>query len=524
MVTKIDITPDVSLLQKAGAVNYKIPQALAEFGDNSIDEALPGRKLHLEVKLGQRGGEKFILVADDARGMTEEQAAKAMVMAHSNKKPGKIGEFGLGMKTAASNLGAHFEIVTATKEAEKATRIVYDEEDFLSTGKWELRMEQVDKPFEHGTVITVTKLKVKLYAGLKDVVIDKFGKIFKHFIADGGVEIIVNDEQVEPFIPDVISDYYTEINFEVNGKSVRGWASLLSKGSGKGKYGFDLVRGNRVMIRYEKIGFAPGPGTTRITGELHLNDFSVTNNKTDFRRDTDDWYDLNKTLKEELVDLVRVSRKMANPGASKLDPKDQVEVDNYIGDVKEALKSDDLQGDLDRRALDSALADEFTDGPLPFTVPGDEKDGDDQSTDSKQGSTNGQTDGTKREPSYVDQHRLQRVKTQLRNLAIEHSVSRLGKDNLYKLWDIEGVANRKKLVVITNSDHPIYEAMRDSFLIWIKHNIAEAVAEYFTETTGKTESMLLIKSDILKHVAKLNLQEFEETTYPDVEETKETTA
>lgn len=521
MGTKIDITPDVSLLKKAGAVNYRIPQALAEFVDNSIDAGITGQKLHVEVKTGQRGGGRYILVADDGRGMTPEEAAKAMVMAHSGKKPGKIGEFGLGMKTACSNLGSYFEIITATKDAEKALRIVYDEDAFLESGTWELEMEEVPKTFPHGTVITVSRLKVNLYPGIKGVLLDKFGKIFKHFVAAGTVEIIVNEDQVEPFIPDVIDEYYTEINFEVRGKAVRGWASLLSKGSGKGKYGLDLIRGDRVMIRYEKMGFVPGPGTTRITGELHLDDFPVTNNKTDFRRDTEDWHELTKRLKEELVDLVRESRKKANPG--KLQAKDQAEVDDYIGDVKDALKTDELQQDLDRRALDSALADEFTEGPLPFTVPGDEEEA--QAGSGKSGSE-GEGDGTKRQdPSYVDQHRLRRVKTQLRNLTIEHSVARLGKDNLYKLWDVEGVANRKKLVVTTNSDHPIYQAIEGSFLVWIKHNIAEAVAEYFTETTGRTEAMLLIKSDILKHVAKMNLEELEELPQAEEEEeVQETTA
>jgi hypothetical protein len=30
-------------------------------------------------------------------------------------------------------------------------------------------------------------------------------------------------------------------------------------------------------------------------------------------------------------------------------------------------------------------------------------------------------------------------------------------------------------------------------MLWIKHNIVEAVAEYFTDTTGGTDAMLLIR-------------------------------
>src|SRR5438876_12319279 len=90
-VTTIDITPDVSLLKKAGEVNYKIPQALSELVDNSIDAAVAGEKLHVEVTLSQKGGEKHIVVAADGRGMTDKEATDAMNMARAVKRSGKSG-------------------------------------------------------------------------------------------------------------------------------------------------------------------------------------------------------------------------------------------------------------------------------------------------------------------------------------------------------------------------------------------------------------------------------------------------
>ena len=88
---------------------------------------------------------------------------------------------------------------------------------------------------------------------------------------------------------------------------------------------------------------------------------------------------------------------------------------------------------------------------------------------------------------------------------------RLGKDTSYKIWEIEGVGNKKKLVVITNIDHPFYMVIQDGFMLWVKHNIVEAVAEFFTQETGTTESMLLIKSDILKHIGKMNIEMIDDT-------------
>jgi hypothetical protein len=509
-IRTVDITPDVSLLRKSGEVNYKIPDAVAELVDNPLDEREPGRKLTIEITVGQKKGEKYLQVVDNAKGMTPEQAAAAMVMARSTKSAGKIGEFGMGMKTACSNLGGHFEIVTCTAGAEMATRLVYDEESFIAAGKWEIAMEEVEKPFSHGTSIVITKPKTNFYAGVKGTMLQKFGKLFKHYVGSGDVEILVNDDPVEPYVPDTIRDYDTELRLEINGKVVRGWASLARQGSAKGAYGFDLIRHNRVIKEHEKIGFAAGAGVTRLIGELHLDDFPVTNNKTDFRVGTDEWHELDKQLKEQLLDLTRESRKLANPGRN-LAPKDQEDLKQYIDEVKDSLKSTELAQDLDRRALDAELADEFADGPLPFNLPSPDGQGeasDEPDTGDASGARYGADGGGESRGdggSTVGQHRLNRVKTQLRNIRIEHQVMRLGKDTPYKIWEIEGVGNHKKLIVTTNIDHPFYSVIGDGFMLWIKHNIVESVAEFFSSATGRTENMLLIKSDILKHIGKMNL-------------------
>jgi hypothetical protein len=496
----IDITPDVSLLKKAGEVNYKIPQALAELVDNAIDARLADTKLHIEVLLGQRDGKKVISVIDDGSGMTKDEARDAMVMARSQKNGKTIGEFGLGMKTACSFLGAEFEIITATQDAQSAMRLYYGEDAFLARGIWQMDMEEIEKPFDHGTHIVIRQLKVNLYAGVKTTVLENFGKVFRHFVASGAVEIVVNSDIVVPHVYDTIKEYDTEIDFDVNGKRVRGWASLAPKVSMKGAYGIDLIRHNRLMIEHAKVGFTAQAGLSYLIGELHLDDFPVVNNKTDFRRDTSAWQDMEKALSERLLDLKRASREKANP--ARMAPKDEAEVKEYIDQVKDALKSDDLQSDLDRRALDAALADELTVGPIPFQLPtGVDDDGSDERLNSKGSET----------PS-VDDHRLKRVKTQLRNLNIEHQVAKLGRESAYKIWDVEGVGAKKKLVVTTNQDHPVYRAVEGDFLVWVKHNIAEAVAEFFTQETARTEAMLSIKSDILKHIGKMRLELAEEET------------
>jgi hypothetical protein len=339
-----------------------------------VDARIPGSKLHIEVNVGQKDKRPYIAVVDDGTGMSKESLADAMVMGRSSKDGSTIGEFGFGMKTACSNLGAVFEIVTATSDSDNAWQLTYDETKFIEGGRWEIETEAVDKPFDHGTRITIWEPKVNLYAGVKNAILEKFGKIFKRFISANEVEMLVNNTDVVPFVRDTINDYDTEIAFEINGKPVAGWASLATKGSGRGQFGFDLIRHNRVVVEHVKLGFKASSTTSRIVGELHLNDFAVTNNKTAFRDDTDDMNQLNAKMEEILSDLKRENRRLANPG--KFSPKDQAEVEEYIDDVKAALKDDDLQADLDRRALDADLADEFAEGPVPFEVPDDAADDD----------------------------------------------------------------------------------------------------------------------------------------------------
>ena len=416
MTKTIDITPDVTLLKKSGEVNYKIPQALAELADNPIDERIPGQKLTVEITTGKKDGKSRIVVADDAAGMTADKAAKAMVMAHSRKGRGAIGEFGLGLKTSCSFLGSRFSILTCTAKAKNAIELTYDEDEFIRKGKWSIEMHEVPKTFDHGTRVEIEDLKVNLYAGVKDIVLAKFAKTFKHFVAAGDVEILVNGDAVVPHVADTIKDYDTELDFTVEGKRVRGWVSIATRGTGKGQYGFDLIRHNRVLTEHEKIGFKSGPGTTRVVGELYLDDFPVVNNKTAFRQDTQKWNEMVRALEEHIVDVVRQSRKLANPGKEGLAPKDEAELKEHLENVKEALKGDDLQGDLDRRALDADLADAFTDGLLPFRLTSDVTDTDDGSATDPDDTAGDMPRSDRPDLPSIERHRLNRVKTQLRNL------------------------------------------------------------------------------------------------------------
>src|SRR5437667_11065955 len=94
-VTEVDITPDRSIIPKLGKGGYTLAQALGELVDNSIEAAIPGQPLR--VDLGRTNN--TIKITDNGRGMTKDELAAELRLAYrpNNKKTG-VGKFGIGPK------------------------------------------------------------------------------------------------------------------------------------------------------------------------------------------------------------------------------------------------------------------------------------------------------------------------------------------------------------------------------------------------------------------------------------------
>src|SRR3989338_453248 len=106
-VKEIDITPDKSLMPKIGQTGYSISQAFSELIDNAVDARFSDKILTIHVTMNP----DYIEIVDDGKGMNEEQASRCLKLAYSEKK-NQLGEFGLGLKTAAQSLGKTFSVIT----------------------------------------------------------------------------------------------------------------------------------------------------------------------------------------------------------------------------------------------------------------------------------------------------------------------------------------------------------------------------------------------------------------------------
>jgi hypothetical protein len=511
-----DITPDPSLLPKSGQVNYSIPDAVGEFVDNEVDARTAGELLSIEIYAGQKQN-GTIEVKGNGTGMDADTLSSALKMGYSIKSGDNIGQFGLGLKTAATNLGKRFEIVTVPKGGDRGFKVVYDEEEFLKNQRWEIEIEEVKKPFDHGTKVTVTQPKVSIYGGVDDIIAVAMGRIFRHFLKSEEVEITVNGTPVVPYEWDLEEGSTQTIDIDVNGKKVIGWYGWQTKASNKTGYGFELIRHNRIVRRHEKLGFKPHPKLMWLVGEVRLDDFPVTLNKTDFIRDTGDWRALEVAIGAAIKPVVEMTNRRYQ---SKLSPRDAVRTADVKEKVEEAMRSEEFARTLDHRMLAEALKGELA----PTTVEkrelqtnGKSPTGGGEAEPDAAAATEKPEEPTRpRNPKEVHDV-LRRTRTKLLNLNIEHVPVKFGPDALYKWWEQDGLGEHKKLIVSSNLDHPMFGAFDDT-VTWIKHNIAESVAEFLAAETLKVSpgnapvsDVIRIKSDILRYVGELQMaEEFEE--------------
>lgn len=307
----VDITPHVSLMAKAGQAGHSVAEAVSELVDNSLDARVGNQTLHVNVSYDVRTGR--IDVEDDGSGMSRESVARALVLALSSKGGEKIGRFGLGMKTACTSLGRRFTITSARAEDFYDSIAEYDEGRFIDSGEWRLPIRRRKKARSHGTLISIESERV--YHGLSQSLIRNLGWTFRHFIADGVLQLTVNGQLVETPQHQVDTNSILPLAGVVAGRDVRGWAGLLMVSSQRGWYGFDLIRHRRVIRRHEKIGFQAHPQTARVVGELHLDGFETNNLKTNFIRETEDWRELEVWLSRSIDPVLAASRALAHSGA-----------------------------------------------------------------------------------------------------------------------------------------------------------------------------------------------------------------
>lgn len=466
-MTKIDITPDKSLFPKLWSSGYSIPQALAELIDNSIDARV---EIGMEIAINLFSDK--ITIADRWVGMDFNEIKNAIILAKSDKV-GKLGEFGLGMKTACLSLGTAFKIISKKLWEDKEYRIVFDTEKWLKNDAWEIEVEErlIDTQ-KHYTVVEITGLRSKSIVSADKKLKEDIQMRFGHFL--DSITINVNGDRVLKKKIEMSEWTEQDIFIKTPYWDITGWVWLMRDSSQKGYYGLHTYRNNRLIMPFNKVWFSAHPTVARVFWEIYLDFVPVTHNKKSFEIESEEYKLAEHLLEIELKDVVFEARKKKWEELQTKQVKEQTEV--WEEKTSEAMK--EVVKNLPESSINRSL-------PEVSIAP-------------KQHTTVFQNQET---PSNINPVAFEKIKSEHKqkilhidfagqNLSFVHLFESLGSENWPKTWDYDSA--KKLITIITNTDFSTYYACGDlPFLALI--NISESLTEFLISGKENEDSVSFYK-------------------------------
>lgn len=488
----IDITPDKSLLPKLGFAGYTAPQAIAELVDNSLDAMIDGAPITISVKISS----KEISIADTGTGMNKNDISKAFVTAYSRKK-GKLGEFGLGLKTASLSLGGEFEVISKAEKEEYEHRILFNEEEWMKKEDgWKIPIHAKNAANNNRyTVVIIRKLKI-FYPALANYIREDLQKRFSPFIRAGHATIKVNDIYCQPEDVSLIEGSKKQFKITTkSGNDISGWYGLLQEGSNKGLYGFHTYRRNRMITTYDKIAIGEHPTISRIIGEIHLDHVPVTHNKREFIKESREYREAEELLREEFRDLIRIARKKASEETVTKEIKNQLDV--WKDKISQAVNSSDFKNYTSRfKNLSRLVADNAGEEKGVVDIEKRKKSGEEKAHDQKPPASE-----RHRTPKQTQKAERHVVRIRGKNVEFAHQFAPLG---VKESWKKYSFTSGNLIEVFTNTDFPAYMVTKDKVFYAVIH-IAEALAEVMVSEAqedmvniNEIKELILRKSSELK--------------------------
>ncbi len=224
--------------------------------------------------------------------MNFDELKDALTIAKETKKEGeKLGQFGIGMKSACSNLGKIFVVTTRKPNTASKLTAEYDEQQWLSdkSKKWtnfEIKEEDENKDW-HGTRVAIGNLRVPLYPNQISNFKRSFGIRYGPYIKNKQIRIKINTTECVPVEPEPKKGTKQKISIKLpSGNQINGWIGLLEKRSIKGDYGVHIYKKGRLIKAFAKFGIRHHPEVAKIIGEIHLDHIPVNFHKTGFLEDS----------------------------------------------------------------------------------------------------------------------------------------------------------------------------------------------------------------------------------------------
>lgn len=321
-------------------LNHKAWNALAEYVDNSIQSFIdhkdvlqklnPNGKVTVRIVIDLN--EDVITIDDNAYGIEERNFERAFELANIPLDATGLNEFGMGMKVSSIWFSDWWTLETSAYGESVKKKVIFDLNDVSKNEKLSLDVDiKPENPSSHYTKLTLTRLSTINRPSSRTI-----GAIKKHltsiyirYIRDGVLDLYVNGELLKPIEPKVlVAPYYKtpdgepiewtyKVDFDVpkyvNGVEcgryiARGFIGVLESMSTSEDNGILLFRRGRVIGSsgddkyrpHQLSGSAGSPRYKRIFGELELEGFNVSFNKSSFVED-EDFYTFIDMLKDDII-------------------------------------------------------------------------------------------------------------------------------------------------------------------------------------------------------------------------------
>lgn len=349
-------------------LSYTPWHAIAEFVDNSTQSYLNHRKEldaatedtpPLEVSIAYdraRGG--LLRVADNAMGMSADELEIAL---HVGARPADTSgrcKFGMGMKTSACWIGNRWTVRTKRLGETAEHKVTVDVEE-VAAGRNTLphQTSEGKDPKDHYTIIEVEKHNQLFHGRTLGKIREFLGSMYRQDLMEGFLNLVWQGESLEWHdVEDQLlqardgSRYQKRFEFHVNGKRVWGWVGILDRGS-RAKAGFSILYANRVVRgwpdswRPESVyGQFLGSNdlvNQRVIGEIHLDEFQVSQAKDDILWLGNEEDEVQDHLKSECAEYVAVAKTRRKGGEDERGVTD-VEIQTAVEEIQQELTSAEL--------------------------------------------------------------------------------------------------------------------------------------------------------------------------------------
>ncbi|PYJ68505.1 MAG: hypothetical protein DME76_12110, partial [Verrucomicrobia bacterium] len=259
-------------------------EALRELGYDSyasildiIDNCIDAHAAKIDIEIGEQKGDIVMTIDDDGTGMDEETLREALRLgSDTEREPGDLGKFGMGLVTASIGLSQQVEVLTKENEG----RLLFggfDLEQIASENRFvrwvgtATREQIASFPREKGTRVRLSKtdrISNRNATTFANTLRLRIGQVFRKFLKSG-VTVKVNGRAVEPIDPLMLSDPKTllvlDTEIEVDGKGSAilrvvdlpdfGAAGNKSAGIIPQNSGFYIVRNNREIMEAHTFDF-----------------------------------------------------------------------------------------------------------------------------------------------------------------------------------------------------------------------------------------------------------------------------